>query len=125
MSFIERATKRTRGPRLPGWTSFGRSGTGGRAQAVEVLPGDKVVSTTTTGQPVTSTAHTLVINKANISNLAIGKPAKATEMTWSAPITFVYNDGSNADAVAAVIEYSVNGGKAIFLGFRIVTVAKQ
>jgi hypothetical protein len=94
-------------------------------QPVAALPGDKVVSTATTGQPVTMTARTLIINKANISNLALGKPEKGTEMTWTVPVTFVYTDGVNADAVAAVVEYSVNSGRAVFLGFRIVKVAKQ
>jgi hypothetical protein len=91
----------------------------------EGSPGDKIVKTTTTGQPITMTTRTLVMNKANISALSLGKATRVSDAKWITPVEFLYQDGANRNAVEAMIEHSVSDGKILFLGFQVRKIAKQ
>jgi hypothetical protein len=99
-----------------------------------VKPGDTVVNTGTTGQAVTLTARTVIIDKANISNLTIGKAERVpttaqreptTGAVFLTPVTFIYRDGSNTDAVEATLESGTTGGKRVFFGYHVKKVARQ
>ena len=94
-------------------------------KAVAVCPGDTVVKTTVTGQPVTMTTRTLIMKRSNISALSVGKAERANDVAWITPVAFLYKDGSNTTAVEAIVEHSASDGKTLFLGFQIRRVAKQ
>ncbi len=92
---------------------------------VEVQSGDKVLKTVITGQPVTMTTRTVIMNRANISALSLGEATAVSDVAWATPVTFLYQDGTNMSAVEAVVEHSVSKGQILFLGFQVRKVAKQ
>lgn len=103
-------------------------------QPAIVKPGDTVVNTSTTGQPVTLTARTVIMDKANISNLSIGKAERvpvtaqrepSSGAVWLTPVTFVYRDNGNTVAVEATIESGITGGTRVFFGYHVKKVARQ
>ncbi len=94
-------------------------------QAVPVLPGDRVVNTNITGQPVTMTMRTIIMKSANVSALSLGKSTRLSDMAWTTPVTFLYKDGANTDAVEAVVEHNTSKGTVVFTGFQVIKVAKQ
>ncbi len=103
-------------------------------QPAVVRPGDTVVNTGTTGQAVTLTAKTVIIDKANISNLSIGKAERVpttaqreptTGAIWLTPVTFIYRDNGNTVAVEATIDSGITGGKRVFFGYHVKKVARQ
>jgi hypothetical protein len=101
---------------------------------VTVQPGDKVITTRTTGQPLKIAARTITMERPQISALRIGKAEPLTGLVptekdpgpvWMTAITFLYDDSSGTYAVEAMVEHALSGGQRVFLGYRVNKVAKQ